>query len=393
MNNYYLIINVGSTTVKSRLFDRALRLKATLNADYGSTAGLQISGQNAQGKCFNENYTEGYDAEATLRVLLKRWQQIVADNSWELSAIGHRIVHGGAEFAELTAVNTEVLKRIAGLDGYAPLHNPLNRLGVSMAGKAFPAVEQFAAFDTAFHRNIPAYAGRYAIPEKLSAKVNFYRYGFHGISCRHSVSATAELLDRAPENLNLIVLHLGGGSSATAIRNGISVDTSMGFSPTEGLIMASRCGDLDSMIPVTLQQEGMSWRQVDDLINHRSGLFGICGETDMRVILQKIDQQDAGAILALDMFCYRIKKYIGAYCAALGNVSALIFTGGIGEHAPSVREKILEGLAQLGFSLEPDANFAQSRNNRDISAPQSRARILVIPAEEELEIARQIVCR
>lgn len=391
MSSYYLIINVGSTSVKSKLVDQSLSVKSVLNADYGSKNGLVISGQDVDGKTIQQQASDVYDARAALRVLLEHWQQIVDAKHWVLAAIGHRIVHGGAEFDGLTRITHDVMKRIAELDSYAPLHNPLNRLGVSMASKAFPDCPQFAVFDTAFHRHIPEYAGRYAIPEHLSANVAFYRYGFHGISCQHSVAAAAEVMACDPAHLKLIILHLGGGASVTAVRNGVSVDTSMGFSPTEGLIMASRCGDLDSMIPITLQREGMSWQQVDELINHRSGLTGICGETDMRVILQKIAADEPSAILALEMFCYRIKKYIGAYCAVLGDVSALVFTGGIGEHVPIVREKIVDGLAQLGFTLESAANAAPAEGNRDIANGNSRSRILVIPAEEEIEIARQIV--
>ncbi|MGZ8186081.1 MAG: acetate/propionate family kinase, partial [Methylobacter sp.] len=218
----------------------------------------------------------------------------------------------------------------------------------------------------------------------------FYRYGFHGISCQHSLSAAADLLDRDQATLNLIVLHLGGGASITAIRGGVSVDTSMGFSPVEGLIMSGRCGDLDPMIPLTLQRQGMSLDQLDYLLNHQSGLTGICGKTDMRDILKKAGQGEPTALLALDMYCYRIKKYIGAYCAILGEVSALVFTGGIGEHAPAIRHKILQGLDKLGFSLDLKANQRQTEQIPDISDQNSHSRILVISSEEEREIARQI---
>ncbi len=391
MHHYYLIINVGSTSVKSQLFDQTLTLKAVVNAEYGGASGLLVAGQDVDGQRFQHQFTETADANAALGCVLQQWQQFINAKGWSLAAIGHRIVHGGAEFNTLTRLDEAVLQRIAALDNYAPLHNPLNRLGVTLAREAFPQIVQFAVFDTAFHRHIPEYAGRYAIPEQLSKNVDFYRYGFHGISCQHSLSATAKVLARVPEELNLIILHLGGGASVTAVHKGVSVDTSMGFSPTEGLIMASRCGDLDSMIPVTLQREGMSWQQMDQLLNQRSGLMGLCGESDMRVILQRATQHDSDAMLALDMFCYRIKKYIGAYCAVLGEVSALIFTGGIGEHVPLIREKILQGLAPLGFALAPEANIETSALPHDISAADSRARILVIPAQEEMEIARQIV--
>ncbi|MDD5580887.1 MAG: acetate/propionate family kinase [Methylobacter sp.] len=391
MSMLFLIINVGSTSIKTRLFDINLHDKAVLTADYSSPAKLVIEGRDYHGAAIQQNITSSHDAEAALAVVLNEWRRIIAQDGLALSAIGHRIVHGANWFDTITPINKEVLDRLVQLDDYAPLHNPFNRLGVTMAADIFPDTPQFAVFDTAFHRTIPEYAGRYAIPEKLAGNVNFYRYGFHGISCQHSLSAAAGLLRRDQATLNLIVLHLGGGASITAIRAGVSVDTSMGFSPVEGLIMAGRCGDLDPMIPVTLQRQGMSLDQLDNILNHRSGLTGICGEADMRNILEKAGQADPDALLALDMYCYRIKKYIGAYCAILGEVSALIFTGGIGENAPAIRHKILQDLDKLGFSLDLEANRRPAEQIHDISDRMSHSRILVISAEEEREIARQIV--
>lgn len=391
MSGLLLVVNVGSTSVKTRLFDQALQVKALVNADYGYSAGLVLEGQDTHGCVISQHKAEPHDAQATLSAVLEIWRQIITANGLSLSAIGHRIVHGAKEFETITVINKDVLDRIAQLDSYAPLHNPLNRLGVTMAGEFFPDVTQFAVFDTAFHRQIPGYAGHYAIPEKLSRHVDFYRYGFHGISCQHSLSAASALLGRNKSTLNLIVLHLGGGVSVTAIHAGISVDTSMGFSPTEGLIMASRCGDLDPMISITLQREGMSLDRLDHLLNHESGLAGICGAADMRVVLEKAQQGEHSAAVAVEMFCYRIKKYIGAYCAVLGDVSALIFTAGIGEHMPIIRHKILQGLEPLGFSVDSEANQQHNGQDSDISETNSRSRILVIHAEEEHEIARQIL--
>lgn len=363
-----LIVNVGSTSVKSQLFDDSLCVRATLNADYGATNGLSIEGKDLQGELFLHQDKDIHDAKNTLAFLYSQWQNWLIENDLTLSAIGHRVVHGGADFKRITPLTAEVLATIQQLDNYAPLHNPLNRLGIEMAEELFVCVPQFAVFDTAFHRNIPDYAGRYAIPENLSANVDFYRYGFHGISCQHSVNAASKLLNKSPENLNLIILHLGGGASATAVKNGISVDTSMGFSPTEGLVMASRSGDIDPMIAITLQREGKTVEDINQLLNKQSGLKGLCGETDMRTILQHAEKGDESCKLALDLFCYRIKKYIGAYFAVLnGNVDALIFTGGIGENAPAIREQILDGLEGLKIS-----------------------QVLVIHAQEELEIASQI---
>lgn len=390
MSTSYLIINVGCTSIKTRLFDEGLKAIALLNADYGCAAGLDVDGMDKPGQAFRQYHAGVHDAETALGIVLRTWQQWLARDGLKVSAIGHRIVHGGDYFSAITPIDQHVLKQIAQLDSYAPLHNPLNRLGVLMAGQAFPALPQFAVFDTAFHRQIPGYAGRYAIPEHLSEPINFYRYGFHGISCQHSLTTAAQLLACAPTSLNLIILHLGGGASATAVRAGISVDTSMGFSPTEGLIMATRCGDLDPMIAITLQRQGLTVEQVDKLLNQQSGLLGICEDADMRSILQKAEHGDVKAHLAIGMFCYRIKKYIGAYCAVLDNVSALIFTGGIGENAPLIRQKIVQDLGHLGFAIDRNANQLTCQHHLDISAENSRSRILVIHAEEEREIARQM---
>ncbi len=390
MSGYLLVVNVGSTSIKSRLFTTDLQPNAALMADYGTPAGLLVEGQDIHGEPIYHSINTAHNTSAALTVVLNHWQHIITNNHLPLVAIGHRVVHGASWFDKVTPINDAILERLPQLDCYAPLHNPFNRLGITMAAECFPDTAQFAVFDTAFHRRIPEHAGRYALPDHLSDKVDFYRYGFHGISCQHSLLATAERLARDPDQLNIIVLHLGGGASATAIRAGVSIDTSMGFSPTEGLIMAGRCGDLDPMILLTLQKEGLSPAQLDDLINKNSGLRGICGDADMRSILQKAEQHDATALLALDMFCYRIKKYIGAYCAILGNVSALVFTGGIGEHASAIRHRILTGLEPLGFVIDEPAN-QQAAHNSDISAAASRSRILVIHAEEERVCARQIL--
>ena len=386
-----LIVNVGSTSVKTQLFDNNLNVKATLNADYGATDGLSINGVNVQSEKFSHHDASIHDAKNTLAFLYRQWQNWLAENDLSLSAIGHRVVHGGATFTKITLITPDVLNQIAQLDNYAPLHNPPNRLGIEMAQELFANVPQFAVFDTAFHRQIPDYAGRYGIPENLSANVDFYRYGFHGISCQHSVNAAAKLLNKLPEDLNIIILHLGGGASATVVKNGVSVDTSMGFSPTEGLMMASRCGDIDPMIAITLQREGKTLDEINRLFNKQSGLLGVCGETDMRTILNKAEHGDESCHIALNLFCYRVQKYVGAYFAVLnGHVDALIFTGGIGENAPVIRQHILNNLNGLGFLLDSGLNHQPFSSNIDISDTSSRSRILVIHAEEEREIAQQI---
>jgi len=388
-NQYLLVVNVGSTSVKTKLFDSAFKEAASINADYGGDSGMALDGVDVRGQGIRQRLEAG-DAKPALIAVFALWRQMLEENRLELSAIGHRVVHGAGLFARPTAVSEEMLERLWRLDAYAPLHNPPNRLGIATAAQCFPVTRQFAVFDTAFHRGIPDYAGRYALPTQISYDFGFYRYGFHGISCQYSVSVAARLLARNPEQLNLIVLHLGGGASITAIRNGVSVDTSMGFSPTEGLIMATRSGDLDPMIAVTLQKSGLSVADWEDLLNHQSGLKGLCGDGDMRSLLLRVEQSEPAALLALDMYCYRIKKYIGAYYAVLGEVAALVFTGAIGANAATVRGRILAGLESMGLLLDEQANQQPYEQDRDISSPASRTRLLVIKANEEREIARQV---
>lgn len=387
-NQYLLVVNIGSTSVKTKLFDGALKQVASINADYGSDSGLAMDGTDVRGGVVRQSLPGG-NVESALTVVFALWRRMLEDNRLELAAIGHRVVHGAGLFARPTAVSEDMLERLRQLDAYAPLHNPPNRLGIATAVQSFPATRQFAVFDTAFHRGIPDYAGYYALPKQILDDFAFYRYGFHGISCQYSVTVAARLLARKSEQLNLIVLHLGGGASITAIRNGVSVDTSMGFSPSEGLIMATRSGDLDPMIAITLQKSGLSVEEWENLLNHQSGLKGLCGEGDMRSLLLRVEQAEPSALLALDMYCYRIKKYIGAYFAVLGEVDALVFTAGIGAHAAAVRSRILDGLQPMGLLLDEQANRQSYEQDRDISLPASRSRLLVIQADEEREIARQ----
>ncbi|MBL1262926.1 acetate/propionate family kinase [Methylomicrobium sp. RS1] len=386
-----LIINVGSATIKSRLFDSSLREIARMNADYGNGGGIRLKGRDSQGRDIERHIPENGTARQSLSAVFDEWRKQLSSLQAPLKAIGHRIVHGGGDFASATRLTSEVSARLAELDAYAPLHNPLNRLGVSMAEAAFPEVPQYAVFDTAFHRQMPEYASRYPIPSELSSNVEFRRFGFHGISCQYSVSRAAALLAKDRSNINCLILHLGGGASATAVLGGRGVDTSMGFSPTEGLMMATRCGDIDPMIPMVLLREGWTADRLDRLLNRESGLLGVCGAGDMREVLRLAESGAEQARLAVDIYCYRIRKYIGAFCAVLGEIDALIFTGGVGEHAPLIRQKIVEGLDRLGFAIDVAANLQNSEHDRDIGSPSKKSRILVIPAEEEREIAAQIL--
>lgn len=308
----------------------------------------------------------------------------------ELDAIGHRVVHGGELFSTPTLIDQSVLEGIRGLSALAPLHNPAHVVGIETTIKQSKGVPQVAVFDTAFHRTLPQHAYMYALPYELYESLHVRRYGFHGTS-HHFVSKSAATYLNIPyENFNAISLHLGNGTSATAIQGGKSVDTSMGISPLEGLIMGTRSGDLDPAILFYLHREkGYTIAELDTLLNKQSGLKGICGNNDMREIGLMIDKGDEKATLAFEMFAYRIKKYVGAYSAVLGRVDALIFTGGIGENDSRLRTKVCEGLGNLGISIDTNTNDQRCKVITPIHTQNAPVATLVVPTNEELEIAQQ----
>lgn len=385
----FLILNIGSTSVKTQLFDTNLAVVGQLHADYTLLTNTVITEQfinadlSEQGRAFDA-------VESVLRFVFAQWKNFIDAQQIKLTAIGHRIVHGGPDFHKVTIIDQGTMEELARLDAYAPLHNPINRLGITIAGDIFSAVTQYGVFDTAFHHSMPEQASRYALPETLLPNMALRRYGFHGISCSYALDQTADILKRQDTSLNLIVLHLGGGSSATAIDSGISIDTSMGFSPLGGLIMGSRCGDLDPMVPMTVLRSGMTVPELDQVLQTHSGLKAIAGTGDMRSILEQASEGCEQAQLAIDMYCYQIKKIIGAYYAVLGSVSALIFTGGIGENCPLIRWKIVDGLEKFGLSIDAESNEQSMDTDRHIAKSHCKMRCLVIQCNEELEIARQI---
>ncbi len=308
----------------------------------------------------------------------------------EISAVGHRVVHGGEAFSETVLITDEVEQAIADHAELAPLHNPPNLLGIQVARKLLPQVPQVAVFDTAFHQSIPDYAFIYPVPLELYHEDKIRRYGFHGTSHRFVAARAAELLGRAPDKVNLITCHLGNGCSITAIRQGRSVDTSMGLTPLEGLVMGTRCGDIDPAIVAHLVRvKGMSVAEIDTLLNKKSGLLGISGKSnDVRTLLVAEREGDQRAALALGIYCYRIRKYIGAYTAALGEVSAVVFTAGVGENSSSIRERVLAKMRPLGYHLDATKNKQAVGRELDVADDESPIRILVVPTNEELLIAR-----
>ncbi|MGN6128455.1 MAG: acetate/propionate family kinase [Humibacter sp.] len=305
-------------------------------------------------------------------------------------AVGHRVVHGGARFFEPTLVTPLVLINIEDLSDLAPLHNPANVQGIKAAQQAFPDLPHVAVFDTAFHQTMAPDAYTYAIDAELAERLRIRRYGFHGTSHKYVSEAAARFLQRPLSELKQIVLHLGNGASMTAIDGGRSVDTSMGLTPLEGLVMGTRSGDIDPAVLVYLQRKTrMNVDELDDLLNQRSGLLGLSGRKDMRDVTKASDEDDQRARLALDVYLHRLKHYVGAYAFELGRVDAIVFTAGVGENSAIVRARSLAGLEHFGIEIDPDRNDQRGGGIRVISTDASRVTVLVVPTDEELEIARQ----
>ena len=310
----------------------------------------------------------------------------------ELYGIGHRVVHGGEAFHEPTLIDDKVVATIREMVPLAPLHNPANLIGIEVARERRPDVPQVAVFDTAFHQSMPPRAYHYALPRELYTEHHVRRYGFHGTSHHYVAKVTAHHLNRPLESLNLIVFHLGSGASVTAIEQGVSVDTSMGMTPLEGLIMGTRCGDLDPGVSFYIgRATDRSVEEVESLLNKRSGLKGICGVNDMREVLRLAAEGDEHARCALDMYTYRIKKYLGAYYAVLGRVDAVVFTAGVGENSAEIRARCCAGLSGFGIRVDPAKNREPADGPQEIQADGSAVKILVVPTDEELEVAEQTV--
>jgi acetate kinase len=313
-------------------------------------------------------------------------------SSHDIAAVGHRVVHGGSVFTSATVITDEVLGQIEELSPLAPLHNPANLTGIRAARKALPDVPHVAVFDTAFHQSLAPAAYTYAIDARLAAEHSIRRYGFHGTSHKFVSERAAEFLGRPIADLKIIVLHLGNGASVCAVGGGRSIDTSMGMTPLEGLVMGTRSGDLDPAILSYLHREaGLDFDDLDDLLNKRSGMLGLTGKSDMRDVVAAAAAGDGSAQNALDVYSHRLRHYIGAYIAQLGGLDALVFTAGVGENSVVVRAEALAGLAGLGISVDADRNASKSRDVRYISPEGSPVAVLVVPTNEELEIARQTV--
>ncbi|MFI6051669.1 acetate kinase [Streptomyces violascens] len=388
-----LVLNSGSSSVKYQLLDMsdASRLAVGLVERIGEQTSRLKHTPLATGAEAREQNGPIADHAAALKAVAA---ELAADglglDSPELAAIGHRVVHGGLKFSAPTVITDEVLAEIERLVPVAPLHNPANITGIRTAQALRPDLPQVAVFDTAFHTTMPESAARYAIDVATADEYRIRRYGFHGTSHAYVSRETAKLLGKAPEDVNVIVLHLGNGASASAVRGGRCVDTSMGLTPLEGLVMGTRSGDVDPAVTFHLvRNAGMSVDDVDALLNKKSGLVGLCGDNDMREIRRRCDEGDEKAQLAFDIYIHRLKKYIGAYYAVLGKVDAIAFTAGVGENAAPVREAAVAGLEELGLAVDGELNAVRSESPRLISPEYARVAVAVVPTDEELEIAQQ----
>jgi len=390
-----LVINSGSSSIKYQLFDMAERsvLVAGILEEIGR-AGSRLKHRKRDGDCGFREHLHTHkvaDHREGFRVIMEFFSD--PDTGWSLEdlfGIGHRVVHGGEAFREPTLIDDGVIATIRDMIPLAPLHNPAGLMGVEFARDQFPEVPQVAVFDTAFHQTMPPRAFLYALPYSLYTEQSVRRYGFHGTSHRYVARQAAASLRQPLEALNMITLHLGNGASATAIEEGKSIDTSMGMTPLEGLIMGTRCGDLDPALHGVLTRiTGEGFDAIGSLFEHASGLLGICGTNDMREVVNMAQAGDSQASLALEMFSYRIRKYIGAYAAVLGRVDVLVFTGGIGENSPEVRKRCCQGLGSLGIVVDDTRNEAGTKGVSEIHSEQSRVKVLVVPTDEELSIAVQ----
>lgn len=312
----------------------------------------------------------------------------VIHNPDEINAVGHRVVHGGESFKATTIISQEVKDKIKQLFSLAPLHNPPNYLGIEVAEKIFTKAKQVAVFDTAFYQTMPEKAFRYAIPETFYSKDRIRAYGFHGTSHKYVSEQAAIYLGK--KNAKIITIHLGNGCSITAVNNGKSVDTSMGFSPVSGLIMGTRSGDIDASVIFYLNEQlGYTLQEIGELLNKKSGMQGLTGFSDMRDIQKAIEAGDKHAALAYEIYAYRIKKYIGAYTAVLNGLDAIVFTAGVGENSTAIREKVCADMQFLGIDLDSDKNQYSTGEIREINTNNSPVKILVIATNEELEIVKQ----
>jgi acetate kinase len=385
-----LVINAGSSSVKYHLY----RMPQAEVLAMGFVERIGEKASELSHFFHGKTYTvpaKVEDVEKAMELILQTLvskEVGVLQQISEISAVGHRVVHGGEEFTDSVVIDENVIASIEKFADLAPLHNPPNLAGILAAQHNLPDTKQVACFDTAFHATIPKVAYMYALPYELYEKYGIRRYGFHGISHRYVARRVADMMGKGKYDINAITCHLGNGCSITAVKNGRSIDTSMGLTPLEGVPMGTRSGDLDPAILFYLADKGYDAEALKNLCNKKSGLLGISGvSNDVRNLEELAGKGHALAQLAIDVFCYRIKKYIGAYAAVLDTVDAVVFTGGIGENAVSLREKICNAVTQIGVQLDSAANQAAVAKEAEINAKDSKVKVFVIPTNEQAAIA------
>lgn len=389
MEGSVLVVNSGSSSIKYQLVDpdSGDAVASGLVERIGEPDGLVV---HHHGGVDREHRGPIADHAQGLRLAFGMFAEDGIDLATAgIAAVGHRVVHGGDVFHRPTLVTADVLAEIRRLSALAPLHNPANAVGIESAVQALPSVPHVAVFDTAFFHTLPARARTYAIDATVAREHGVRRYGFHGTSHEFVSARVAEFLGRDPGELNQVVLHLGNGASASAIAGGRAVDTSMGLTPLEGLVMGTRSGDIDPGIVMHLRRSaGLDVDEIDDLLNRRSGLKGLSGVNDFRELRRLIDAGDPDAALAYDVYIHRLRRYIGAYHLTLGGADTITFTAGVGENAADVRADALAGLQRLGIAIDADRNAVRSHEPRVVSTDDSAVTVLVVPTNEELAIAR-----
>lgn len=388
------VINTGSSSLKYQLFQMPIEqpvctgLVERIGMDDASiTHKTYLNGEE---KVIKEKKALPDHEAGLLEVvrLLTAESTGVIKNPDEIDAVGHRVVHGGENFAATTIINQEVKEKIKELFSLAPLHNPANYIGIQVAEKIFTKAKQVAVFDTAFHQSMPAKAYRFAIPQELYEQQHIRAYGFHGTSHKYVSEQAASFLQK--KDAKLITIHLGNGSSMAAVDGGCSIDTTMGFGPVGGLVMGTRSGDIDAAVIFHLiEQLGYSAKEVSELLNKKSGMTGLTGFSDMRDIRKAIATGDNQADLAYELYAYRIKKYIGAYAAVLNGLDAIVFTAGVGENDTEIRKRVCSNMEFLGIQFDPVKNEMPASGVRVLNQPHSPVKVLVIPTNEELEIVKQ----
>ena len=386
-----LVLNSGSSSVKYQMFDVEKQfLLAKGLVDRIGMAGAMLTHKphdREEVRLSGEILDHTVAIEYVLSILLSKNHGVINDKN-EIAAVGHRVVHGGEAFSGSMRITPEVIKEIARCMDFAPLHNPANLKGIRAIQELLPNVPQVSVFDTAFHQTMPDYAYIYGLPYVLYQRHGIRRYGFHGTSHLYVSDRAAIMLNKPKDQLKMVTCHLGNGCSIAAIKHGKSIDTSMGFTPLEGLLMGTRSGDLDPAVVLhVMQKEELSMHEANTMLNKHSGILGLSGvSSDMREIEKYYDSNDR-ARLAHQVFCYRLKKYIGAYAAAMGGLDTVVFTGGIGENSIVVRRDSLNNMQFYGVELDEAKNQAADKGERNISSAKSRVQVLVIPTNEELVIA------